>query len=74
MKKRALAAFLWFMSGWLIGALVAFAIGISPVVAPITAAAAAGLVFADPFAIFGTRPDAKAVAASATEETGRELA
>ena len=74
MKKRALAAFLWFLSGWLIGALVAFAIGISPVVAPITAAAAAGLVFADPFAIFWTRPAPKAAVASTTVETAPELA
>lgn len=48
MKKRAAAAILWFYTGWFVGAFVAFAAGLSPVLAPVLGFAAAALVAGDP--------------------------
>jgi len=48
MKKRILAAFLWFYAGWYGGALLADFIGISPMLGPIVGAAAAALIVGDP--------------------------
>ena len=48
MKKRVAAGVLWFLSGWVAGAMVALAVGISPILAPIVAVAAASLVAVDP--------------------------
>ena len=48
MKKRIAAGALWFLSGWVAGAMLAFVVGISPVLAPIVAVAAASLVAVDP--------------------------
>jgi len=54
MKKRVLAAFLWFYTGWYAGATIAVLFGISPVIGPIIGAAAAGLLVGDPRRIIWT--------------------
>jgi len=46
--KRAVAAFLWFLVGWYIGAAAAWAFGLGPLVAPVAAILLAALVFSDP--------------------------
>jgi hypothetical protein len=48
MKKRITAAILWFYAGWFAGAVLAFAIGLSPLLAPILAVAASAIVAGDP--------------------------
>ena len=48
MKKRITAAILWFYAGWFAGAVLAFALGLSPALAPILATAAAAFVAGDP--------------------------
>ena len=48
MKKRALAALLWFYTGWYGGALVAHILGIPELVGPVVGAAAAVLFAGDP--------------------------
>ena len=48
MKKRALAALLWFYTGWYGGALVAHILGISELVGPVVGTAAAVLFAGDP--------------------------
>ncbi len=57
MKKRIAAAVLWFYAGWVTGALVAFAAGLSPALAPILGAAGAMIVAGDPRGIIWLRPD-----------------
>jgi len=56
MVKRAVAAFLWFYTGWYAGAMVAAFIGISPVFGPLLGVAAAGLFAGDPMHVIWTRP------------------
>jgi hypothetical protein len=46
--KRLVAATFWFIDGWFVGAAVAWAMGISPVLAPVLALATAGIILADP--------------------------
>ena len=46
--KRLLAAPLWFMTGWFIGAVAAFLIGLDGALAPILAFVAASAVALDP--------------------------
>jgi hypothetical protein len=48
MKKRALAAILWFNAGWFAGSALAFVLGLSPVLGPIVATVATILIVADP--------------------------
>jgi hypothetical protein len=48
MKKRITAAILWFYAGWFAGAAVAFALGLSPLLAPILAVAASAIIAGDP--------------------------
>jgi hypothetical protein len=48
MKKRITAAILWFYAGWFAGAVLAFAIGLSPLLAPILAVAASAIIAGDP--------------------------
>ena len=55
MKKRTLAAILWFYTGWYAGAMLATLVGISPVFGPILGAAAAGLFVGDPRRIIWTK-------------------
>jgi hypothetical protein len=54
MKKRVLAAFLWFYTGWYGGAILADLVGVSPVLGPIIGAAAAALIVGDPRRIIWT--------------------
>jgi hypothetical protein len=56
MKKRALAALLWFYSMWYVGAMVASVFGLSPALGPILGAAAAAIIAGDPRRIIWTRP------------------
>lgn len=48
MKKRALAALLWFYTGWYAGAFLAEFLGVSPVLGPLIGVAAAALIAGDP--------------------------
>ena len=56
MKKRILAAVLWFYAFWYVGAMVAFALGISPLLGPIIGATAAILFAGDPRRIIWAAP------------------
>ena len=46
--KRIAAATLWFLVGWYVGSVAAFALGLGPLLAPIMGVALAGIVVADP--------------------------
>lgn len=48
MKKRALAAVLWFYSAWYAGAMIAHILGLSEALGLILGTAAAGLIVGDP--------------------------
>ena len=48
MKKRALAAVLWFYSAWYVGAMIAYMLGLSEALGPILGTAAAAIVAGDP--------------------------
>jgi len=48
MKKRALAALLWFYAGWYAGAIVAFYVGLPDAIGPLVGAAAAVVITVDP--------------------------
>lgn len=48
MKKRTLAAILWFYTGWYAGAMVAAFLGLGPVLGPIVGTAAAAIFAGDP--------------------------
>jgi hypothetical protein len=61
MKKRLLAAFLWFYAGWYAGALLADLFGVSPVLGPLIGAITAALIVGDPRRIIWS---AKAMAPS----------
>jgi hypothetical protein len=65
MKKRALAALLWFYSMWYAGAMIAQVVGLSPALGPILGTAAAALIAGDPRGIIWTRePKAPATKAA----------
>ncbi len=51
MKKRILAAVLWFVAAWCVGAVIAFVAGLSPVIAPLAGTVAAAIVAGDPRAV-----------------------
>jgi hypothetical protein len=55
MKKRALAAVLWFYSMWYAGAMIAQVAGLSPALGPILGTAAAAIIAGDPRGIIWTR-------------------
>jgi hypothetical protein len=55
MKKRALAAMLWFYTGWYAGATIALALGLSPVLGPIFGTALAAVVAGDPRRLIWSR-------------------
>jgi hypothetical protein len=71
MKKRTLAAILWFYTGWYAGALLAEMLGVGPALGPIIGAAAAGLIVVDPRRIIWS---AQAATASASTEARPEPA
>jgi hypothetical protein len=56
MKKRALAAVLWFYAGWYAGAMIAEFLGLSPALGPIIGTAAAALIAGDPRGLIWKRP------------------
>jgi hypothetical protein len=66
MKKRALAAVLWFYSFWYAGAMIASVFGLSPALGPILGTAAAAIVAGDPRGIIWNRSGAKPVKAAST--------
>jgi hypothetical protein len=55
MKRRVLAAFLWFYAGWYLGSYLAEMFGVSPFLGPIIGAAAAAVVVGDPRRIIWTK-------------------
>ena len=59
MKKRALAALLWFYAIWYAGAMVAHVMGLSPVLGPILGTAAAAIIAGDPRRMIWTRAIAR---------------
>ena len=75
MKKRVLATFLWFFAGWYAGAVIAFALGVSPILGPILGVAAAGLIAGDPRGIiWSTRSSAPTASAAAPSSSQQKLA
>ena len=48
MKKRVLAAVLWFYAMWYAGAMVATVFGLSPALGPILGTASAAIIAGDP--------------------------
>jgi len=55
MKKRALAAVLWFYSTWYAGAMVAHMLGVSEALGPILGTAAAAIIAGDPRGLIWNR-------------------
>jgi hypothetical protein len=55
MKKRALAAVLWFYAIWYAGAMIAQVFGLSPALGPILGTAAAAMIAGDPRGIIWTK-------------------
>jgi hypothetical protein len=55
MKKRAVAAVLWFYAIWYAGAMIAQMLGLSPALGPILGTAAAALIAGDPRGIIWTK-------------------
>lgn len=62
--KRIAAGPLWFLAGWFLGSVAAFAFGLGPLVAPVAGVVLAGAVVADPLhLIWRTRTErTKAIA------------
>jgi hypothetical protein len=54
MKKRAVSAILWFYSFWCVGAMIAFAFGLTPVLGLVLGTAAAAIFAGDPRGIIWT--------------------
>ena len=65
MNKRLLAGFLWFLTGWYAGALLAEISGLTPALAPILGVAAAWLIVADPRRMIWTTQTPRPAAAPA---------
>jgi len=59
MKKRALAAVLWFYAIWYAGAMIAQMAGLSPALGPILGTAAAAIIAGDPRGIIWTKTPSK---------------
>jgi len=59
MKKRALAAVLWFYAIWYAGAMIAQVLGLSPALGPILGTAAAAIIAGDPRGIIWTKTSTK---------------
>ena len=72
MKKRILATFLWFFAGWYAGAVIAFALGVIPILGPIIGVAAAGLIAGDPRGIIWSNRSSAATAPAASPSTSRK--
>jgi zinc transporter ZupT len=57
MKKRTLATVLWALTGWYVGALVAWMLNLGPVMPVVLAAGAGAFIWADPRGIIWTDSD-----------------
>jgi hypothetical protein len=67
MKKRVLAAFLWFYAGWYAGAILADVVGVNPVLGPLLGAVTAALIVGDPRRlIWRAKSIAPSIAANST--------
>lgn len=64
MNKRLLAGFLWFLTGWYAGALLAEISGLSGALAPVFGVAAAWLIVADPRHVIWTARTPRPASAS----------
>jgi hypothetical protein len=53
--KRTAAALLWFLTGWMVGAMSAYVLGLPNLLAPVLATAAAILVAMDPAGLLWSR-------------------
>ena len=71
MKKRALAAVLWFYAFWYAGAMIAQVFGLTPALGPILGTAAAALIAGDPRRIIWT---SKPVAPALTPQGAQSAA
>jgi hypothetical protein len=58
MKKRTFALALWFYTGWYAGAILAWALGVSPLVGPLVGTAAAAILVGYPRRTSWTRTEA----------------
>jgi hypothetical protein len=74
MKKRIAAAVLWFNAAWFVGAALAFAMNLSPALAPILATAAAAIIAVDPRRLIWVGMAAEHVRAIAMARTIRNPA
>jgi hypothetical protein len=72
MKKRALAAVLWFYAIWYAGAMIAQMLGLSPALGPILGTAAAALIAGDPRGIIWTKTP-KTTRPASRSTSGRAL-
>jgi hypothetical protein len=52
MKARVIAIPLWFVAGWFVGAMVAWMLGLTALIAPAVGVAAAAFVYFDPRNVF----------------------
>jgi hypothetical protein len=66
MKKRVLAAILWFYAMWYAGAMVATVFGLSPALGPILGTASAALIAVDPRHVIWTKSSRSETTAPAT--------
>ena len=57
MKKRVVVVPLWFLTGWMVAAMAAFALGLPAWIAPLGAVSVAALVALDPAGWFWARPE-----------------
>ena len=55
MNKRIIATPLWFLTGWMVGAMAAFVVGLPSWIAPVTALCVAAVVALDPAGWFWVR-------------------
>ena len=70
MNKRFVAVPLWFLTGWMVAAMVAYVLGLPGWIAPIAAVAAAVLVALDPAGWFWARPAKVSLASSESVPSG----
>ena len=66
MTKRIIATSLWFLTGWMVGAMAAFGVGLPSWIAPVTALCVATVVAIDPAGWFWVRSSDITTDANAT--------
>ncbi len=71
MGKRILAAILWFYAGWYLGAILADAFGLLPILGPWLGAVAAALFAGDPRGIIWKRTQPEAEVAETPDLSDR---